>query len=137
MKRMPLPKLSSLNRRERLLAVGSIVMLLLWTTDSLVLGPWWRDVRRIRREISQLERAIAPQQQLLFRRHQVLAEVNAYRDYVRATGAGDVEMAELLREVELLGTNSGIVLREVKPLPVTLRQLRTSRFTIHLKTTSS
>ena len=116
MKPFTLPTFSSLSRRERLLAFGGALVMCVVVLDRLVLGPWWRHTHHVRQEIARLEKTIRRERQLLERKPQILAEAEAYREHLQADGAaGASDMASLLREIETLGTQSGISLGEVKP----------------------
>lgn len=110
-----LPKLSTLSRRERLLAVGSALVLAVLGLDRAVLGPWWRHARTVRQEIQRLEAAIRSDRELIRRKPRILGQTEAYQEYLRLEEAGP-DMASLLREVETLGSRSGVALGKVKPL---------------------
>ncbi|MBI2495766.1 MAG: hypothetical protein HYW10_04290 [Candidatus Omnitrophica bacterium] len=119
MKRFALPNLSTLSRRERLLAVGGGFLLAVVLLDRLVLGPWWRHTRHVRQEIHRLEEAIRGYQQLLSRKPLIQAEAETYREQMDVIQAGTLSVVSVLREVEALGAESGITLGEVKPLSET------------------
>jgi len=117
-----LPELSKMSSRERLLTALVILCVSAVLLDRFVLGPWWRHTHQVRQEIERLEADIRAYDQLLTRRPQVLAEVEAYSTYIRQVDAGQVEMAELLREIEAMGKGSGMILGEVKPLSLEERE---------------
>lgn len=117
MKGLSLPKLSQLSRRERLFAAVSMLVVMVLLLDRLVLGPWWNHTVRVRQEIQKLEKDLWRHQELLNRSPQILREVELYSEHLSYAEVGAVDMASLLREVEALGIESGIVLNEVKPLP--------------------
>ena len=116
MKRLSLPKFSELNRRERLLAFGSLLVICAVVVDRVILEPWGRHTRHVHQEIERLERSLRGQYDVLSREPQMRAEASAYRDDVRSEEAPVPDMAAILREIEGLGTQSGITLGEVKPL---------------------
>ena len=113
--KLALPNFSAMSRRERMLVVGSCFVLSVVLMDRLVLGPWWQHISRVRQDIHRLEEAIRTDLQLLSRQPQVELESLAYRDYLRAPGVPEPNLAALLREIESLGTESGVSLGEVKP----------------------
>ena len=116
---MKLPQvanLASLSRRERLLVAGSVLVLCVVALDQLVLGPWWRHITKIRRDITRLESSIGGYHELLRRSPQIQGEIESYTEYLRPVDAEQPTLATLLREIESLGEQSGISLGEVKPL---------------------
>jgi Tfp pilus assembly protein PilO len=110
-----LPKLSALSARERLLAAGVVFAVSVVLLDRVVLGPWWKHVQEVRQETVKLEGTIRTYQRMIDRKPQILAEVEAYSEYLSQAG-GSADVATLLREIETLGRESGISLGEVRPL---------------------
>ncbi len=115
-KGLAIPDFSKLSRRERLLAAGGVLVVSMVLLDRVVLAPWWQHTQRVRREIDKLEASIWTAQQVIARRPQITAEVDAYRDYLQRQADGVLDMASFLREIEALGKESSVVLGEVKPL---------------------
>lgn len=117
---MKLPvSLPALSRRERLLAIGSALVIVVVGMDRLVLGPWLRHMQTTRLDIQRLERLIRSDRELLRRKPQILGQAEAYREYLQPEGQpAELDMASLLREVETLGSRSGVALGAVKPLQV-------------------
>jgi len=115
---MRLPTLPSLQPRERLLAVGSGVILLVVILDRLVLSPWWRHIEAVREEIQQTEQTLQRRTKLLARKDQVLGEMERYRRFIRPSIADDLQMAALIKELEDLASHSEVALAEIKPLTV-------------------
>ena len=105
-----------MSRRERLLAASGVVAVCVVLMDQLVLGPWLRHTTKVGQEIHRLEEGIRTYHQLLTRAPQINAEVDLYKEFVRNEAEPEPDMAALLREVELLGGQSGVSLGEVKPL---------------------
>ena len=116
MVKLPIPSFDQLKPRERLLAAGSALVLLLVVLDRLVLNPWMRHRQVVRREIGQLEASLQRASQLLARKDRVFATFAAYQRYLKPTEADDSHMAALLKEVEEIATESHVVLGEIKPL---------------------
>ncbi len=116
MKLPKVPNLANLSRRERMLVAGSVLVLCVVALDQLVLGPWWRHIANIGREITRLESSVAGYHQLLRRSPQIQGEIEMYTEYMRPAEAEQPTLATLLREIESLGEQSGISLGEVKPL---------------------
>ena len=114
-----LPTLPTLSRQERWLAIGCGLVLVVMALDRLILTPWIRHTTELRTEIRTLEQAVANQQRLVAAGPWVTAEMALYRDYLRAGGAGDSQMATLLKEVEDLARQSQVSVETVKPLPGT------------------
>ena len=112
-----LPDPSAMSRRERLMVVGSVLVVLAVVIDRGVMGPWWDHTRKVAREIRGLERTIQAHERLLSRRPQIEGKAKVYHDYLNVENPGVVEMGGLIREVEKLGQESGISLGEVKPQP--------------------
>lgn len=118
MKWPALPHPSKLSVRERLLAALVIFAISALLLDRFVLGPWWRHVREVEFRVDRLEGTLQTYRQMLQRRTQIMAEVEAYSGTLgRLSSTDPVEVAALLREIERLGKESGIALNEVKPLP--------------------
>jgi Tfp pilus assembly protein PilO len=113
--KLALPDPSTMSRRERLMLTAAALVICLVVLDRLVLGPWWRHIATVRREIRRLETSIDTYRQLLTRAPQINKSVDAYREYLRPAGAEPPNLAALLREIESLGTESGGSLGEVKP----------------------
>jgi hypothetical protein len=114
---MKLPSLpTNLSRRERLLAIGSALVIAVVGMDRLVLGPWLRHMQQTRGEIHRLEAMIRTDRELLRRKPQILGQAEVYREYLQTEGKTDMDMASMLREIETLGSRSGIALGAVKPL---------------------
>ncbi len=114
--KLPAIKLPNLGPRERLFAFGGAMALALLVLDRLVLGPWMLHMRHVQTDISRLEKAIDTERRLLSRRDAVMLEVSAYQDLLRLAGPKENELAQLLREIETLGGDSGINLGDVKPI---------------------
>lgn len=117
MKKIALPKFSQLAVREKLLAIGGIAVVFVLVCDKLVVTPWWHHVRRMREEIHRFEREVLAHRKLLSHQSDVAQAMAVYRDYVRTARSADVEMGDLVREVEQLGSQSGVTLGNVTPLP--------------------
>ncbi len=113
---LKLPDLSSLSRRERLMAVGSALVLMTVVIDRAVMGPWWQHTRHVRDDIHRLERAITTHDRLLSRKDQIEAKGKLYQDYIGTEQVGVLDMGSLIREIESIGKDSGITMGEVKPL---------------------
>lgn len=117
MPKLTLPKLPALGARERLFAAIGMVMIGFVISDKLVVTPWWRHVRQVREETVELQRLLATHKKLLARQSEVDGAMASYQNYVRLARAPEVEMAELIREIEVIGSESGISLGAVTPLP--------------------
>lgn len=116
MKQIIWPQFSKLSRRERFVAIGSLVVFLVMVLDRLVIGPWTEHSRTVHGEIHKLQSAIQQYHKLLERKPQVLEEVAAHREDLDQTRMEALDMALLLREIEDLRNQSGVSLKEVKPL---------------------
>lgn len=112
-----LPKLPQLKPRERLLATGSGVILLMVVLDRLVLNPWLHHAQTVRLEIHRMEQSLNHYGRLLSRKEYVLAQRERYQRYLRSPLPDELQMAALLKEVEGLAERSRIQLGEIKPLP--------------------
>ena len=115
-------RLPSLQPRERLLAVGSGVVLLMVVLDRTVLTPWFKHGVGVRQEIQRMEAALRNHERLLMRKDRVLVELSRYERYLKPSVADDLQVAALLKEVEGLVAQSGLVLNEIKPLPAELTE---------------
>ena len=115
--KLTLPKLPQLKPRERLLATGSGVVLLLVVLDRLVLNPWLRHAQTVRQEIHRMEQSLNHYNRLLLRKNYVLTQQERYQRYLRSSLPDELQMATLLKEVEGLPDRSSIRLGEIKPLP--------------------
>jgi Tfp pilus assembly protein PilO len=111
-----LPKLPVLKPRERLLAAGSGLVLLVVVLDRLVLNPWLRHSQTIRRETRRMEQALQHNDRLLTRRNVIAAQLRTYKRYLHPPVADELQMAVLLKEIEGLAERSQIQLGEIKPL---------------------
>ena len=111
-----LPDPSSMSRRERLMAMGSALVVVAVILDRAVMGPWWQHTRRVREDIHRLELSITTHDRLLSRKDQIDAKGKLYEDYIGTERPGVLDMASLIREIESVGKDSGITLGEVKPL---------------------
>lgn len=117
MKRIAIPNLPTLSRRERLLAIGSALVIAVVGMDRLVLGPWLHHMQTTRVDIQRLEKLIRSDRELLRRKPQILGQAQAYREYLQPAGQpAELDMASVLREIETLGSRSGVALGAVKPL---------------------
>lgn len=129
---MKIPALANLSARERLLAAGVVFAISVVLLDQVVLGPWWKHIQEVREDIRKLEATIRTYQRLADRKPQILAEVEAYSDYLNQAAGASTDVAALLREIEAIGRESGISLGEVKPLAATEDGLfRQRSFEIH------
>ncbi len=131
MKLPAIPKFSALSTRERLLTAGVVFVMCVLLLDRVVLGPWWRHIHDVNQEIHRLTKSIRTYEQLLERKPQLLAEVEAYSAYLRQLEAGQGDVAALLREIETIGKESGISLGEVKPVTGSSESLQEYFFEIH------
>ena len=116
--KLRVPSLAELNARERLLAAGSAIVLLVVVMDRLVLSPWLRQGQAVRQEIQRMEKALQHHHQLLARKDRVVAQMDAYQKYLRPMLADELQMAALLKEIEELSRQAHITLLETKPLAV-------------------
>ena len=115
--KLKLPSLPKLKPRERLLAMGSGVVVLMVVLDRLVLNPWLRHAQTVRREVAQMEQSLSHYSRLLARKEHVLAQHERYQRYLRSPLPDELQMAGLLKEVEALAEKTQVQLGEVKPLP--------------------
>ncbi|MBI4323248.1 MAG: hypothetical protein HY596_03120 [Candidatus Omnitrophica bacterium] len=122
MKRLAVPSLSSLSRRERLLAMAGILVMSVMALDRGVLGPWLRHTRTIHQEVQRLEEMIRNDRELIRRKPRILGQAQAYQEYLRLDQSSEPDMASLLREIETLGSRSGVSLGQVKPLGETTEE---------------
>ena len=132
MKRVAVPSLSSLSRRERLLAMAGALILSVMALDRGVLGPWLRHTRTIHQEIQRLEAMIRNDRELSRRKPKILEQAQTYQEYLSLTPSPEPDMASLLREIETLGSRSGVSLGRVKPLEETTEGLP-QRFAIEVE----
>ena len=112
------PSFDQLKPRERLLAAGSGLVLLIVIMDRLVLSPWLRQGQMVAQETVRMGRALQHYSQLLARKDRVFAQLDAYRQYLRPTLVDELQTASLLKELEGLAGESHITLSEIKPLTV-------------------
>ena len=113
-----IPSFDQLKPRERLLAVGSGLVLLLVMMDRLVLNPWLRQGQVIRQETQRMERTLQHYSQLLARKDRIAAQLDAYRPYLRPVLGDELQTASLIKELEDLAQRSHLTLGDVKPLAV-------------------
>lgn len=114
---MKWPRLPSLQPRERLLAVGAGAVLLIVALDRSVIAPWLKHGQHVRQEIHRMEEALRSHERLLTRKDHVLVERSRYERYLKPPVADDLQVAALLKELEGLVGDSGLVLKEIKSLP--------------------
>ena len=112
------PSIDQLKPRERLLAAGSGLVLLIVLIDRLVLSPWLRQGQTIAEETRRMGRALQHYSQLLSRKDRVFAQLDAYRQYLRPTLVDELQTASLLKELEGMAGESHVTLAEIKPLAV-------------------
>ena len=112
-----LPRLPELQPRERLLAVGSGIALLVVLLDRLVLSPWVRHAGAIQHEIQHIEEELLSHERLLMRKDQVFAQIQRNQRYLHPAVADDLQTAAFLKEIEELAGQSHVTLDEIKPLP--------------------
>jgi Tfp pilus assembly protein PilO len=117
MKLPAIPKLPQLKPRERLLVAAGAIALIIVAMDRLILDPWLRHARTVRHETQRLEQSLRQYSRLLSRKEFVLAQRERYQRYLRTPLPDELHMAGLLKEMEALAEQSGIMLIEVKPLP--------------------
>ena len=113
---MPGFKPLQLKPRERLLAVGSGIVLSLVALDRLVLNPWARHAQTVRQDIQRLEASVQTHARLIERRDHVFNELARHQRYLQPAVADDLQMAALLKELEEIATRSGVLVAEIKPL---------------------
>ena len=116
MKLPALPNFSTLSRRERMLAAGAVFAVSGAVLYVVVLGPWVAHTQKVHKEIARLEGELRQQQRLLNRKTQLDAEAASAGDAYHTLESGTMDMAEALRQLEALGTESGINLGDVKPI---------------------
>ena len=113
---MKLPTLPQLKPRERLLAVGCGVVLVIVVLDRFVIGPWTQHVRVVRREIHHMQDALRTHARLLSRRERVFGELAAYQAYLKPVQSDDLEKAAIVKEVQELAANTSVVIGDIKAL---------------------
>jgi Tfp pilus assembly protein PilO len=111
-----LPNFSNLSSRERIMAGAGIAVVSLLLLDKVAIGPLLNNARKINRDALRLEEEIRTQNRILARKPQIMAESQAYKDYLSDDSPEQVSMASLLREIETLGRQSGVTLGAVKPV---------------------
>ncbi len=111
-------KIPELKPRERLLAIGAGLVVMVVLMDRLVLAPWVRHVQIVRREIRTMETALRSNQQLLARKDRVTSDLARYQRYLHPPIADDLQTAALLKEVEATASESHVSVGEITPLPV-------------------
>jgi Tfp pilus assembly protein PilO len=114
---MTLPRLPDLQPRERLLAIGSGIALLVVLLDRLVLSPWMRHAQAIRQDIRHMEEELLSHERLLARKDRLLVELQRHQRYLHPAVADDLQTAALLKEIEQLAGQSHVTIDEIKPLP--------------------
>lgn len=119
MKGFKVPSLPKLAAREKLFAFLGGLMLVLVLMDRLVITRWWHNTQQVGQDIKELSHQVATNRRLLSRSAEVAAKIEVYHDYLRSARPPEVEMSELVREVETLAADSGVVLGAVTPLPTT------------------
>ena len=113
MKLPSLPNFATMSHRERMLAAGSALVVVIVLLDRAVLSPWLGHSSKVHHEIRQLEEDVRNYQGLLARKDQILDEAESYRDFLRPL-SNSQDMAGLLREIEEMGRESGMTLGEMK-----------------------
>ncbi len=129
---MNLPQLPQLRPRERLLAVGSGIIILILVLDSAVLRPWLRHGAIVRQQIHEMEESLGRYQRLLVRAPHVMAELGHYQQYLQPAIAPELQMAVFIKELEQLASQSHITLQDTKALPPAASPLST-RYTVELR----
>ena len=129
---LKLPPLPQLQPRERLLALGGGIMLLVVLLDRLVLSAWIHHARIVRQDIQQMEESYLSRERLLARKERILTELARHQRYLRPPIAEDLETAALLREIEEIASQSHIIVGEVKPLAVESTDT-TAKYALELK----
>jgi Tfp pilus assembly protein PilO len=116
-------RLERMSRREQIMFIGGVLIVCIVLTDRLFVSPWWGYLQKIKKETLKLERLVSQQHRLIQRKDSVLTDVNTNRDYLKAGDAAEVEIAEFLREIEMLGDQSNVALHDIKPLPTEVTDL--------------
>lgn len=111
-------KLPALQARERMLAVGSGVVLMIVVMDRLVLGSWMAHQNNIREEVQILEETLQRYSRLLSYQERVISQLDPYRKYLRPPLENELQMAAFIEEIEGLASLSRVGLNEVKPLAI-------------------
>ena len=127
-----LPSLAQLKPRERFLAAGSALVLLVVVMDQLLLSSWLGQVQQVKQEIQRLEGDLKHQARLLARKEYILAKLDAYERYQLPPLSHELQMASLLKDIAGLAEASHIVLQGIKPLPIETDALST-RYPLDVK----
>lgn len=114
--KLQLPKVSEWSRLQRLLAFAGLLLWVVVLLDRVVLKPWGEHATRVHKDIARLEEALRRDQRLLDRKAYIFGEMAAYQAELSGSSAQATDMASLIREIETLGRDSGLVLKAVKPL---------------------
>ncbi len=113
---LKLPALPQLKPRERLLAAGSGILLVVVLLDRVVLGPWAHHAQTVRQEIHRMETGLQQHRRLLARRERVFAELARYQRYLQPAVADELQMAALLKEIQQVAGDSHVTIAEIKPI---------------------
>ncbi|MBI4313551.1 MAG: hypothetical protein HY594_01915 [Candidatus Omnitrophica bacterium] len=116
-KKIELPKLSRMSKKEQLLAVATVLVVALLLLDRVVLSPWIRHLGKLREEIRRLEETHIGYQRLLGLGDRVRADAEILKPYLKPGAASDLQMAGMLKEIEGMARQSQISLEGIKPLP--------------------
>ena len=103
-----------LQPRERLLAVGAGLVLLVIAMDRLVLAPWGGHRQKIRQEIHHMEETLQNHARLLARKDSVLAQHQHYQRYLIPIVADDLQKAAFIQEIEDLAAQTSVILDDIK-----------------------
>ena len=104
-----------LSKREKLILFGTVVMLGVFVTDKVIIGPSYRKMTALDADIQAQEAAIKKSVYVQVQEERILAEGKEFMSYSVESQNPEQEMVGLLKEIESTADSAGVSLLYVKP----------------------
>ncbi|MDD5450257.1 MAG: type 4a pilus biogenesis protein PilO [Candidatus Omnitrophica bacterium] len=114
MKMIGLKFLAGLSKRERLFFGLTIGLVLCLAVYIFIVEPFYKKSSQLDTSISSASARLFKNLRLLSDKDAIEKEYDKYKDYVQA-GAGEEQMAALLKEIEDTASNCGVKITSIKP----------------------
>ena len=111
-------KLAGLSKRERYILYICVTVIASSLLYNFVLEPAVRRWRSLGKEILVQRAKLEKNLKVIAREESARREYERYAGYIEQKGSDEEEMALLLREIEMLASNSGVRITDIKPRPV-------------------
>ena len=110
--------LLNLSMRERKLFYITVIAIILWTCQALVIKPLSIKWRQLDDKLAADRLKLEKGERLIAKKNSITDDYGKLASTAKMAGSAEEEMAVFLTEIESLGNTTGVHINEIKPLPM-------------------